>query len=173
MTSSGPITTAACTSAAASAGATATSRTGFHIEFQPDDLFRGVHPVMLIDRSGAGDATANKQEEIVIKHMLNRAGGIPGTYPDICRVIAPRSAHTGPANSFPATRTSSSRPPSRTAATAPMFEMELIYYPTTANAGRLQESAARRRGRHGHHRPGRRQGDLPLQFHDQEPPGRR
>jgi hypothetical protein len=34
---------------------TADIRTGFHIEFQPDDLFRGVHPVMSVDRSGQGD----------------------------------------------------------------------------------------------------------------------
>ena len=65
------------------------SRVGFHIEFQPDDLFRGVHPVMLIDRSGASPVAANRQEEIVVRHMLLRAGGIPGTQPDMCYVIAP------------------------------------------------------------------------------------
>jgi hypothetical protein len=79
-------------------------RTGFHIEFPPDDLFRGVNPVMLIDRSGAGDATANRQEEIVLKHILNRAGNIPGTYSEICRLLAPRSAHTGPRPVLPPSR---------------------------------------------------------------------
>jgi hypothetical protein len=37
------------------------TRVSFHVEFPPDDLFRGMHPVMLIDRSGAGDSTSNKQ----------------------------------------------------------------------------------------------------------------
>ena len=42
------------------------TRTGFHLTFQPEDLFLGVHPVMLIDRSGAGDATANRLGMVLI-----------------------------------------------------------------------------------------------------------
>ena len=109
-------------------------RTGFHIEFPPDDLFRGVHPVMLIDRSGAGDATANRQEEIVLKHILNRAGGIPGSYSEICRLIAPRSVHTGPAQFFPRHEDVFIETAFENGSDGRMFEMELIYYPTTANA---------------------------------------
>jgi len=110
------------------------TRTGFHINFQPDDLFRGVHPVMLIDRSGQGDATANRQEEIILKHMLNRAGGIPGTYSEICRVLAPRSVHTGPAQFFPRHEDLFIESAFDNGGDGTMFEMELIYYPTTANA---------------------------------------
>ena len=33
----------------------------------------------------------------MIRHILLHAGNIPGTYPDLCRVIAPFSTHTGPA----------------------------------------------------------------------------
>ena len=109
-------------------------RTGFHLTFQPDDLFLGVHPVMLIDRSGAGDATANRQEEIVLKHILNRAGGLPGTYSQICRVIAPRSAHTGPAQFFPRHEDVMIETAFENGNDGTQFEMELIYYPTTANA---------------------------------------
>ncbi len=109
-------------------------RTGFHIEFPPDDLFRGVHPVMLIDRSGAGDATANRQEEIILKHMLNRAGGLPGTYGEICRVIAPRNAHTGPAQFFPRHEDVFIESAFQNGGDGTMFEMELIYFPTTTNA---------------------------------------
>jgi len=109
-------------------------RTGFHIEFPPDDLFRGVNPVMLIDRSGAGDATANRQEEIVLKHILNRAGDIPGTYSEICRIIAPRSAHTGPAQFFPRHEDAFIESAYENGGDGQLFEMELIYYPTTANA---------------------------------------
>jgi len=110
------------------------TRTGFHINFPLDDLFRGVHPVMLIDRSGAGDATANRQEEIVLKHILNRAGGIPGTYSEIARVIAPRSAHTGPVQFFPRHEDNFIETAFENGGDGQMWEMELIYFPTTANA---------------------------------------
>ncbi|MFM1769705.1 MAG: hypothetical protein RJA22_2234 [Verrucomicrobiota bacterium] len=110
-------------------------RTGFHIEFQPDDLFRGVHPVMLVDRSGAGDSVNNRQEEIILKHMLNRAGGLPGTYGEIARVIAPRSAHTGPCQFFPRHEDAFMETAFGDDGEGRQFEMELIYYPTTADAG--------------------------------------
>jgi hypothetical protein len=110
-------------------------RTGFHLTFNPDDLFRGTHPVMLIDRSGAGDATANRQEEIVLKHILNRAGGIPGTYGEIARILAPRGAvHSGPAQFFPRHEDLFLETAFENGGDGQMFEMELIYYPTTANA---------------------------------------
>jgi len=109
-------------------------RTGFHIEFQPDDLFRGVYPVMLVDRSGQGDSAANRQEEIVLKHMLNRAGGIPGTYADIAHLIAPRGVHTGPAQFFPRHEDVVLESAFENGGDGTLFEMELIYYPTTANA---------------------------------------
>jgi hypothetical protein len=109
-------------------------RTGFHINFPLDDLFRGVHPVMLVDRSGAGDATANRQEEIVLKHILNRAGGIPGTYSEIARVLAPRAAHTGPVQFFPRHEDNFIETAFENGGDGQMWEMELIYFPTTANA---------------------------------------
>jgi hypothetical protein len=109
-------------------------RTGFHIEFPPDDLFRGVHPVMLIDRSGAGDTAANRQEEIILKHILNRAGGIPGTYGEICHLLSPRAAHVGAAQFFPRHEDNFVATAFENGSDGVMFEMELIYYPTTANA---------------------------------------
>lgn len=110
-------------------------RTGFHINFPPDDLFRGVHPVMLIDRSGAGDTASNRQEDIIVRHILNRAGGIPGTYSEICRVLAPRNAHTGAAQFFPRHEDLFIETAFENGNDGQMFEMELIYYPTTADAG--------------------------------------
>jgi len=109
------------------------TRVSFHLEFNPDDLFRGVHPVMLIDRSGAGDSTANKQQEIVIKHMLLHAGNIPGTQPDLCRLIAPLSVHTGPGIFFP--RHEDEFIATAYGSSGTLYELELIYYPTTADAG--------------------------------------
>ena len=110
------------------------NRTGFHVTFQPDDPFLGQHPVMLVDRSGAGDATANRQEEIVLKHILNRAGGLPGTYSQIAHVIAPRSAHSGSCQFFPRHEDLFIETAFENGGDGTMLEMELIYFPTTANA---------------------------------------
>ena len=110
------------------------TRVSFHVEFPPDDLFRGVHPVMLIDRSGAGDSTANKQMEIVIKHILYHAGHIPGPYSDLCRVIAPRSIHTGPAILSPRHEDEYIETTYPNGGDGTLWELELVYYPTTTNA---------------------------------------
>ena len=110
------------------------TRVSFHVTFQPDDLFRDVHPVMLVDRSGAGDSTANKQQEILIKHMLLRAGGIPGTQSDMIRVIAPFNRHTESAMLFPRHEDEYVETAFEDGGDGQMYELELIYYPTTANA---------------------------------------
>lgn len=103
-------------------------RISYHLEFPPDDLFRGVHPFMLIDRSGAGDATANKQQEILIKHILLRAGDIPGTQSDMCRVIAPRTAMTGSALLSPRYEDNFIETAFEDGGDGGMWELELIYY---------------------------------------------
>lgn len=107
-------------------------RTGYHINFPPDDLFRGAHPVMLIDRSGAGDTASNRQEEVLLKHMLNRAGGLPGTYGEICHLLAPRNVWNGSAQFFP--RHEDVFVDSFYGDGGQQFEMELIYFPSTTNA---------------------------------------
>ncbi len=107
-------------------------RTGYHINFHPDELFRDAHPVMLIDRSGAGDTASNRQEEVLLKHMINRVGGLPGTYGEICHLLAPRDAWNGAAQFFP--RHEDVFVESAFGGGGQQFEMELIYYPTTANA---------------------------------------
>ena len=71
------------------------SRAGFLIRFPQDGLFLGRQNEIGIDRSGAGDQFS--QKEILEKRSMNRAGGIPCTEDDLIRVIAPQSAHTGPA----------------------------------------------------------------------------
>ena len=111
------------------------TRISFHLTFQPDDLFRGVHPVMLIDRSGAGDATTDRQKEILIKHMLNREGGLPGVYSDLCYVIAPLSANTSSAILSPRHEDEFVATAFPNGSDGILYELELIYYPTSADAG--------------------------------------
>lgn len=66
------------------------ARVGFNIKFNPDQLFRGVHEKIAIDRSTHADLGS---DEIIIKHIATRAGNIPGMYDDIVQFIAPRSEH--------------------------------------------------------------------------------
>jgi hypothetical protein len=61
-------------------------RVGFTIQFHPDQLFRGVHAGITVDRSGATGVGAD-QDEILLKHALQHAGGLPGIYDDLVRLI--------------------------------------------------------------------------------------
>jgi hypothetical protein len=69
-------------------------RVGFMVHFNADQLFRGIHKSVGIDRSAG---LRFGQDEILVKHIINRAGGLPGTYDDLIRVITPRPEHTGSA----------------------------------------------------------------------------
>ncbi len=74
------------------------NRLGFFLDFRPDQLFRGVHSSIGVDRSGGWRfGTTFGQDEILIKHIISHAGGLPQMYDDLIRVITPRSEHTGPA----------------------------------------------------------------------------
>ena len=109
-------------------------RVGFNVRFPDDQPFLGAHSVVAVDRSGAGDQFS--QKEMLVKHIVSRAGNIPGMNDDLIRVIAPRSAQTGSAmllkskfddewleNQFP------------DGDEGTMFEYELIYYPTSTAGG--------------------------------------
>jgi len=109
-------------------------RVGFTLGFPDNQPFLGAHETVAVDRSGAGDQFS--QKEMLVKHVLNRAGGIPCMQDDLIHVIAPRSNHTGSAillksrfdsewleNQFP------------DGDDGTLFEYELIYYPTSTTGG--------------------------------------
>jgi hypothetical protein len=107
------------------------ARVGFHLDFPPEQPFRGVHPVMLVDRSGGGGRPTS--EEIVVRHMLLKSG-VQALNGDLIRVLAPQAAQNGPAIFVPRFEDEFSE----TAFTdnggdGTFFELELIYFPTTAN----------------------------------------
>lgn len=108
------------------------TRIGFHLQFNPDELFRGVHPVMLADRSGG--STRPQQEEIVIKHMASHIG-LPAVNSDLCRMISPQSAQNGWAILSPRYEDNFISTTFPNGNNGTLFELELTYYPTTANAG--------------------------------------
>jgi hypothetical protein len=68
------------------------ARVGFHVAFNPWQLFRGVHGVVSVDRSQ--HTAIGSVGEIVTKHIANHAGGIPNMQDDLARCIAPLSSYT-------------------------------------------------------------------------------
>ena len=74
------------------------NRVGYNLEFHADQLFRGVHERIALDRSTRAANLPNPSPfEIVIKQFMNHAGGIVSEYDDITYVAAPSSSHSGPA----------------------------------------------------------------------------
>jgi hypothetical protein len=71
------------------------SRVGFTLEFHPDELFRGVHGAITMDKSGGYSGRGGKHDEIVLKQMINHAGGIPGMYDDLIHTLTPRASENG------------------------------------------------------------------------------
>src|SRR5436309_2426776 len=72
------------------------SRVGFTIEFHPDELSHRVHDSITIHRSHRYSEIGGDQDENVLKHAINHAGGLPRMYDDLVRFIAPLNQHTGP-----------------------------------------------------------------------------
>ena len=67
-------------------------RVGFHVQFQPDRLFRGVHPKVSVDRSQ--HTAIGGIGEILAKHLAGHAGRMPNMYDDLARFIAPLPSYT-------------------------------------------------------------------------------
>lgn len=108
------------------------ARVGFNLSFNDDQLFRGVHGTIAIDRS-EGQITG--AQEILYDHMMYASGGIPAECNDLVKVIAPDPAHTS-TGILQMARFGSVFLDSQfeDGADGTVYEYELIYYPTTADA---------------------------------------
>jgi hypothetical protein len=108
------------------------ARVGFNLGFNEDQLFRGIHRTVAIDRS-EGQITGC--QEILYDHLMNAAGGIPAEYNDLVKVIAPDPAHTS-AGILQLARYGDTFLDSQFehGADGTVYEYELIYYPTTTDA---------------------------------------
>lgn len=73
---------------------TTSERLGFNVGFNSEQLFRGVHRSVAIDRS---ESTGFGQREMLLHQVLNHCGGLPTKYNDLIQVITPRPQHTGAA----------------------------------------------------------------------------
>jgi hypothetical protein len=112
-------------------GRPAAARVGFNLGFNKDQLFRGIHGTIAIDRS-EGQITGC--QEILYDHMMYASGGVPAEYNDLCKVIAPDPAHSSHAILQMARFNDvflDSQFENGSAGTA--YEYELIYYPTTTD----------------------------------------
>ncbi|MBX3748070.1 MAG: lamin tail domain-containing protein [Verrucomicrobiae bacterium] len=114
------------------------ARVGFTLNFPANQLFRGVHPTVTLDRSGGYSGRGGPQDEIVLRHIINQAGGLPDMYNDLVRGIFPRpleGRRNGVAqllmakygddyldDAFP------------NGSCGDLYKLELIYFPTTSVA---------------------------------------
>ncbi len=112
------------------------ARVGFNIGFGRDNLFRGVHRTIAIDRS---EGQMVGQIESLWDQMMVASGGVPGEFNDLCQVIAPLPQHTSPA-ALQLARFGSVFLDSQfeNGADGTVYEYELIYYPTTTAANGLK-----------------------------------
>jgi hypothetical protein len=117
-------------------GRPTSNRVSFNIRFPADHLFRGVHRSIAADRSGgwSGHVPQQSQDEILVKHTANYAGGIPAMYDDLCRIIAPRTQHTSFALLMMARYNDVFLDSAfEDGGDGTLFKLELIYYPSNAD----------------------------------------
>ncbi len=113
-------------------GRPAPARLGFNLGFNADQLFRGVHRTVAIDRS---DGQETGCQEILYDHMMYASRGVPAEYNDLCQVIAPNPAHTSHAI-LQLARFGELFLDSQfdQGGEGTVYEYELIYYPITTDA---------------------------------------
>jgi hypothetical protein len=113
------------------------SRVGFTIRFNEDQLFRGVQKGINLDRSGGYSGNGGRHDEILLWHAVNHAGGgLLGLECDLVQVFAPRSQEDSTAlmrlAAFDNDYFDSQFPDG---GDGQRYMLELIYYPTTTLAG--------------------------------------
>jgi hypothetical protein len=114
-------------------------RRGFSMELPAGQLYRGVHDRLTADPSGGYSGIGGKQDEMLLKHAINKAGGLPGMYDDLVQFFAPRSAEDGTAILIMAKYGDVFLDSQYANGSAgEMFKLELIYSPTTTVDGNPQ-----------------------------------
>ncbi len=67
------------------------NRVGYNMRFGRDQLYRGIHRSIAIDRS---EGVGQGQFEILFDFMIANSGGVVSRYYDFVRVLAPKDVHT-------------------------------------------------------------------------------
>ena len=68
-----------------------TTRVGFTVKMNTDQLFRGVQSGFTIDRSGGYSGLGGDHDEILLWRAVNHAGGLLGLDCDLVQLFAPRA----------------------------------------------------------------------------------
>ncbi len=108
------------------------TRVGFTVNFPADHLYRGSQNTITFDRSGGWSGRGGRQDEIVIRHIINQAGNSPDMYNDLVRVLTPLPTHTGTAMLLMSKYSNEFIDGSVFPKNGSLFKLELIYYPTTS-----------------------------------------
>ena len=104
-------------------------RLSFRLGFNPDQLFRGVHGSVTIDRS---ESTGFGQREHIYHHGMNHAGGLTSEYNDLFYIITPKREHTGTAEAQLARYSDIFLDEQyENGSDGQLYEYELVYYPTS------------------------------------------
>ncbi|MSP91201.1 MAG: hypothetical protein EXR79_05295 [Myxococcales bacterium] len=113
-----------------------TVRVGFAVQFAAEQPFRGALPSLMVDRS---EGVGFGQREVFFNQAMNRAGTVASRYDDVVKVLTPNVAHTGPAQ-LQLARFGDLLLDAQfdNGGEGPVFEYELIYYPTTTDDGTKQ-----------------------------------
>ncbi|MBE0536492.1 MAG: lamin tail domain-containing protein [Phycisphaerae bacterium] len=102
---------------------------GFNVRFRPEQLFQGVHDVVSIDRNGGPGGAGASHRELVLKHIGNRAGGLPGMHDDVVHLISPLGDRNGPAQLMLARYDDAFLDAQyKNGSDGTLFEFELIYH---------------------------------------------
>ena len=114
---------------------------GFHIRFHPDDLFRGVHDIVSVDRKDNQFGQGASHREIVLKHIGTAAGGLPGMYDDLIYIIPSDGSFSGPAQLQMARYDSDFLDSSyENGSDGTRFKLELIYFVGRTEDGDVEGS---------------------------------
>lgn len=112
------------------------ARVGFNVRLPYDQPYRGVLDTITVDRSGGYSGKGGKQDEILLKHAINRVGGLPGMYDDLCQIFAPRPQEDGRGLLILAKYNSEFLDTQyRDGGRGELFKLELVYYPETTLTG--------------------------------------
>jgi hypothetical protein len=108
-----------------------TGRLSFNVRFNSEQLFRGVHQTVALDRS---ESTGFGQQELLTHQVSAHVGMVPAEYNDLIHIITPRQEHTGSAELQLGRYTDVMLDAQfNNGGDGRLFEYELVYFPTTAN----------------------------------------
>ena len=112
------------------------SRVGFSLKFHPDQPYRGVQNTVTLDRSGGYSGRGGRQDEIVLWHAANHAGGLYGLSCDLVQIFTPRAADDSTAMMRMSAYDSDFWDGQfKNGSEGNLYKLELIYYPLTTFSG--------------------------------------